>query len=394
MAEEKGTASFAASEEALHAEASEIAGYDDFGDPSYLEGLRALLAALDEAKNLSDLGRMILRRQITTSLATRLRCEQRLKEHPEVVDLPVERPIFITGLVRTGSTALHYLMGRDPGMQVLEYWLSAEPQPRPPVSEWADHPDYKAAAANLDFLYNTTPDLMAVHEMKAEWPEECGHILAQSFTDDRFECSASLPGYCEWYHHTPHPGAYRRHRQMIQLVGSTSPDMRWLIKYPVHLRQLPALFDAYPDACIVQTHRDPRTVLASYTSFLARIRRMHEVEVDEALIAREQLESWGVAADDGVAWRKEHGDGQFYDLHFADFMADPVGSVKRIYAHFDQTLSAEGETALRAWEAEHPQGKHGGHRYQHRDFGVSEAQILDRFEGYLDYFDMRPDAAG
>ncbi len=381
---------FVDQEQRLHEEAVEVAGSEDFGDPAYLKGLRALLAALDEADNLSDLGRMILRRQITTSLSTRLRCQARLRAHPESADVKIERPIIITGLVRTGSTALHYLMGQDPGMQMLEYWLSAEPQPRPPRATWADHPDFQAAVANLDLLYKTTPDLMAVHEMKAEWPEECGHILAQSFIDDRFECSASLPGYCEWYHHTDHAEAYLRHREMIQLIGSTSPKMRWLIKYPVHLRQLEALFAVYPDACIVQTHRDPRTVLASYTSFLSKIHRMHEKQVDSARIAREQLESWGVAADRGLAYRKKHGDGQFYDLRFADFMSDPIGSVKKIYAHFDQTLSATGEAALEAWNADHPQGRHGEHRYEHRDFGVSEAQILDRFSDYLDYFDMRP----
>lgn len=384
------TEGFAASEEALHQEAREHAGCDDFGDPSYLEGLRVLLRALDESRSLSRLGRMILRRQIVTSLTTRLRCEQRLEESPEVVETEIVRPIFITGLVRTGSTALHYLMGQDPGMQKLEYWLSAQPQPRPPEAAWADHPDYQKSVAELDFLYKNTPDLMAVHEMKAGWPEECGHILAQSFTDDRFECSAHLPAYCEWYHHTPHPGSYTRHKKLIQLIGSTSPEMRWLIKYPVHLRQLKALFDVYPDACVVQTHRDPRTVMASYTSFLAKIHRMHEEEVDEERIARTQIESWAVAADSGVEYRREHGSGQFYDLMFDDFMADPIGSVKRIYAHFDQELSQEGELSLESWQAGHPQGRHGQHEYKRRDFVISDRAILDRFENYLDFFEMKP----
>lgn len=378
------------SEEALHEEAVKLAGSDDFGDPAYLEGLRVLLRALDESTTLTPLGRTILRRQAVTSLTTRLRCEQRLKEHPEFADVEIRRPIFITGLVRTGSTALHYLMGQDPGIQKLEYWLSAQPQPRPPEQEWAGHPDFEAAVANLDFLYTNTPDLMAVHEMKADWPEECGHILAQSFTDDRFECSACLPSYCEWYWHTPHPETYVRHKKMIQLVGSTSPDVRWLLKYPVHLRQLPALFDVYPDACVVQTHRDPRTVLHSYTSFLSKIHRMHEKTVDAERIARTQMESWGVAADAGVAYRREHGSDRFYDLHFDDFVADPIGSVKRIYARFDQTLSTEGEAALEKWNAAHPQGRHGQHTYEEKDFVVPDGEILDRFAGYLEFFGMRP----
>lgn len=379
---------FAASEGALHEQAIRQAGCDDFGDDAYLEGLRVLLQSLDESQNLSPLGRLILRRQILSSLTTRLRCQQSLADHPESADVRIERPIFITGLVRTGSTALHYLMGQDPGLQKLEYWLSAQPQPRPPRALWGEHPDYRASVDQLAFLYEHTPDLMAIHEMKADWPEECGHILAQSFTDDRFECSASLPRYAEWYHHTAHPAAYVRHKQLIQLIGSTSPDLRWLIKYPVHLRQLPALFDVYPDACIVQTHRDPCTVLQSYTSFLSKIHRMHQQTVDLEEIARTQLDSWAVAADAGVAWRRAHGSQSFFDLHFDDFMADPIGSVKRIYARFDQVLSPAGEAALEAWQRAHPQGRHGEHVYARREFVISDREIADRFADYLEFFGM------
>lgn len=381
---------FVASEAALHEQAIAEAGCDDFGPEAYLDGLRALLRSLDEARDLSPLGRTILRRQIVTSLTTRLRSERRLREHPEAADVAIPRPIFITGLVRTGSTALHYLMGQDPGIQKLEYWLSAQPQPRPPRDTWDEHPDFRQSVDQLAFLYEHTPDLMAIHEMKADWPEECGHILAQSFTDDRFECSANLPGYGEWYHHTAHPDAYVRHRRLIQLIGSTSPDRRWLLKYPVHLRQLPALFAVYPDACIVQTHRDPCTVLQSYTSFLSKIHRMHRTSVDPEEIARAQLESWAVAAEAGVDYRREHGSEAFFDLHFDDFMADPIGSVKRIYARFDQTWSPAGEAALERWQQAHPQGKHGEHRYARREFVIPDGEIGERFAGYLDFFGMPP----
>jgi hypothetical protein len=379
---------FAASLEALHDEARKSTGLDDFGDPCYREGLSVLLESLDEDDELSPLGRSIHRGQIVSILATRLRVEQRLKDHPEALELPIRRPIVITGLVRTGSTALHYLMGQDPGLQKLEYWLAAEPQPRPPRDAWETHPDFAAAVRELDFLYSTTPDLMAVHEMKADWPEECRHLLAQCFTDDRFESSATLPRYNAWYHRTPHPETYRHHRRLIRLIGSTDPERRWLLKYPVHLRQLPALFEVYPDACVVQTHRDPRTVMASYASFITKIRRLHQQTVDTAEIAREQLESWAQAAEAGMRYRDEHGSTRFFDLQFRDFMADPIGSVKRIYAHFDQELSTEGERRLRAWHDAHPQGKHGRHEYRQADTGVSEDEIVDRFSAYMERYDL------
>jgi hypothetical protein len=374
--------------EEFHSAACDETGLDDFGDPSYRAGLEILLQSLDEDDNLSPLGKAIYRGQIVKILATRLRVEGRLRQNPGVLENPIRRPIVITGLVRTGSTALHYLIGQDPGLQKLEYWLSAEPQPRPPRGEWEAHPDFQTAVAELDFLYNTTPDLMAVHEMKADWPEECRHILAQNFTDDRFESSATLPRYNEWYHAASHRETYQRHRQQIQLIGSTDPERRWLLKYPVHLRQLEALFEVYPDACIVQTHRDPRTVLASYASFITKIRAMHQIEADTAEIAREQMESWAHAAEAGMRYREKHGSEPFYDLQFGDFMSDPIGSVKRIYAHFDQELSPEGERALVAWHEGHPQGKHGQHKYTHKDFGVGEDEILERFSDYMKCYGM------
>jgi len=131
-------------------------------------------------------------------------------------------------------------------------------------------------------------------------------------------------------------------------------------------------------------------VMASYTSFLAKIHRMHEETVDEETIARTQLESWAVAADGGLAYRREHGSARFYDLHFDDFMADPIGAVKRIYAHFDQELSPEGERCLEKWEAEHPQGKHGKHAYARREFVIPDREIIDRFADYLEFFEMMP----
>jgi hypothetical protein len=379
---------FVASQDAMHEKACASTGLDDFGDPAYRTGLAALVEALDENANLSPGGRAIFQGQIVNTLATRLRCEQRLKEHPEAREVAIERPLVITGLVRTGSTALHYLLGQDPNLQNLEYWLSAQPQPRPPRSEWPNHPDFQRAEAELEFLYKTAPTLMAVHEMHADWPEECRHILAQSFTDDCYESAATLPGYTDWYHHASHRETYVRHKQLIQLISSTGPARRWLLKYPVHLRQLPALFEVYPDACVIQTHRDPRTVLASYTSFLARIRAVHETDVDPKAIAAQQLEGWAVAADAGLAFRKQHGDAQFFDLQFDDFMRDPLESVRRIYRTFDHELNPEAEERLRSWHAAHPQGKHGRHEYPESEFGVSESQILDRFGEYMQHFGM------
>ena len=109
--------SFVDSEQLFHDQAIQRAGSDDFGDPSYLEGLRILLKAYDTEAKLNDFGRGAVRESLIKALVQRLRLQQQLKENPSVLDIEITRPIIILGLVRTGSTALHYLMGQDPDMQ-------------------------------------------------------------------------------------------------------------------------------------------------------------------------------------------------------------------------------------------------------------------------------------
>ena len=219
---------FLASIDAFHEEARAQTGLDDFGETSYREGLEVLARSLDEDDQLSPLGRAIHRGEIVKILVARLRTERRLADAPEVLQNQIRRPIVITGLVRTGSTALHYLMGQDPGLQKLEYWICAAPQPRPPRETWGGHPDFEASVKELDFLYNSTPDLMAVHEMKADWPEECRHILAQSFTDDSLrDLNATVPIVREaWYHGTPHTSRRTRRHEATRPARRLHRDRR------------------------------------------------------------------------------------------------------------------------------------------------------------------------
>jgi hypothetical protein len=382
---------FARSEDALHEEASRIVDHDDFGDPAYLEGLRVLLDAYDTEARFNAYGRGAARQTVLDTLVQRLRAEQQWQQMPQVLEHEIERPIVICGLVRTGSTALHYLMGQDPDLQPLQYWLARSPQPRPPRGQWASHPDFRAADAEINAMYEADPSLKAVHFMMPDGPEECRHLMMQQFTDDSFDANATIPSYSEWYQQADMLPTYRRHRDLCKLIGSTDPGRTWLLKYPVHMRFLRDLLDVYPDACIVQTHRDPLAVLPSIISLLAGFRAIHEDDIDRPAIARWQLEMWAAAADEAIEVRRKRDPAQFYDLHFADFMADPVEAVRRIHAHFGRALSDEGEVRLRAWQENNPQHKHGRHEYTSspEEIGISGQEILDRFADYMDHFGMK-----
>lgn len=386
-------AGLAAGQDAMHAAAAKAVGYDDFGDPSYLDGLRVLAQAYDRESRLTPFGRMMVDQQLVGILKNRLVAEKAWKENPDILERKIDRPIFIFGLPRTGTTALHHLLGQDPGIQVLEYWLAAAPCPRPPREQWSGHPRFKDALRDLKTMYYLDPALRAIHLMTADGPEECRHLFQQSFTDDTFDCNSTLPSYSQWYAAQDMTSTYERHRDLLKLIGSPTPDKRWVLKYPVHMRNLRTLFKVYPDACIVQTHRDPSKVMPSVCSLVAGWRAIYEYDPDRHAIADWQLDLWSRSLLDSMEVRREYDSSRFFDLHFREVVEDPVGAVKRIYAYFDLDLGEEAERRLRSHQQNNPRGKHGEHIYTARDFGLSRESINARFAPYLEHFEVESEKA-
>jgi hypothetical protein len=375
-----------ASEEALHRAARTAAGLDDFGKPSYRRGLRVLLEAYDRESRLTDAGRAMVEQQLVGILKNRLVTQKFWTDDPRILKIEIRRPVFILGLPRTGTTALHHLLGQNPANQVLEYWLAAAPSPRPPRNAWESDPRFQQSVQELQAMYEMDPSLKAMHLMTADGPEECRHLLQQTFTDDTFDCNATIPSYSAWYKQHDMLDAYERHRDLLRLIGSPQPERRWLLKYPVHMGNLRALFKVYPDACIVQTHRDPSRVIPSICSLVAGWRAIYEHDVDRRAVAQWLLDLWASRLHDGMAVRRQHDASQFIDLHFRDILADPVGAARRISSHFGIEISEEAEQSMRVWHTDNPQGKHGEHHYRAEDFGLTDDLIAERFASYLDHF--------
>jgi hypothetical protein len=367
-------------------------GLEDFGDGSWEEGLRVLLESYDRESRLNPFGRMMVRGELERILANRLRSERAWRESPEVLRAEIRRPIFILGLPRTGTTALHHLLAQDPTNQVLEYWLAAAPAPRPPRADWGRDPQYRRALRDLRFMYWLDPGLKAIHLMTADGPEECRHLLQQSFTDDTFECNATIPSYSAWYAGRDMRASYGRHRDLLKLVGSREPERRWVLKYPAHMRHLEALLETYPDACVVQTHRDPARVLPSLCSLITGWRGIYEDDPDPRAIGRWQLELWSGAMRSALDVRRKRDPSRFYDLDFEEIVSDPVAAIGRLYAHFRIELSEEAARRMGRWHAANPQGSHGLHRYRAEDFGLSLGRMAERFAPYTEHFGIRPEA--
>ncbi len=368
-------------------------GLDDFGDERFLGAFRVLLRAYDEEAQLTPFGRMMVNQELAGILASRLSAEAAWRRRPEVLDVPLRAPIFILGLPRSGTTALHQLLAQDPENQVLEYWLGAAPQPRPPRSAWEKDPGFRASARGLRMVYYLDPGLKAIHHLTADGPDECRHLFLQSFLDHTFDHNATIPSYTKYFEQQDMRPAYTRHRDLLKLIGAPQPERRWVLKYPAHLLHLDVLFETYPDACIVQTHRDPSRVLPSVCSLVTSWRGLYEDDVDPLSVGSWQLDFLSGMMTTAMQARERLRPESFFDLHFHELLRDPISSIRAIYSRFGRELSPEAEARMRAWHEGNPQGRHGGHTYTSEQFGLAPEQIFERLQSYMDRFGVRRERA-
>ncbi len=366
--------------EDLHASATKIAGLPDFGTDDYRDGLEVLLESYAREAGLTPQGNKVKRAFLRGALVARLFSEAAWKQYPEHVHIPIERPVFVTGLPRTGTTALHRLLTADPGHQGLEMWLSEVPQPRPPRQTWPDNPVFQRMQVAFEQHHVERPEFMGVHHMSAEQVEECWQLLRQSMRSVSFECLAHLPTYSAWLAKQDWRTAYRRHRRNLQLIGLRDADRRWVLKNPSHLFALPALLDAYPDALIVQTHRNPRTAIASVCSLNAQASAGWSTVYQGKVIGRDQLDLWARGLEEFMAARAQYPAAQFFDVRYEDFVADPIGTVESIYEHFGLDLSNEAISAMRVLHTEGTTGaRKPRHHYELSDFGLTAEEVDQRF---------------
>ncbi|MBF6330209.1 sulfotransferase family protein [Nocardia transvalensis] len=364
----------------LHASATKACGLTDFGADDYREALEVLLESYRRDADLTELGSKMNRYFLRGALVARALSEASWQAHPEYARTPITRPLFVTGLPRTGTTALHRLLAADPRHQALEMWLTEFPQPRPPRETWADNPVYQRIDAGFARHHIENPEFMGLHYMSAAEVEECWQLLRQTVKSVSYECLAYLPTYSQWLRRQDWTDAYLRHRKNLQLIG-LGDDRRWILKNPSHLFGLDALMAAYPDALVIQTHRDPATVLASACSLSEHAARGWSNTFSGKRIGETQLELWSRGLREFTAARRRYDPAQFLDIEFAELRADPLGTVETIYRAFGIDLTDEARAAMAALDEQSRTGdRKPVHSYSLADYGLSEAQVKEYFQ--------------
>ena len=325
-------------EASLLAAAAEVTGLDDFGGDEWREPFRILLDDLDKEAELNLVGRILARTEILRSLLARLRMTETEKHHPEILEQSVEAPVFITGMGRTGTSILFELMAEDPGLRAPLGWELRYPSPLPETTTRDDDPRVAKGVVDTEMWVKVVPEFLAIHETTSGGPDECVVGMQHEFTSQVWSAPHRVPNYDAWLMGSGMTQGFRFHRRLLQHLQWKTPG-RWLLKAPTHLACLPTLFAEYPDAHVIQTHRDPLKLMASTADMMATLRwqRSDRVDYDEYV--------QGIAFGypfllDMVIDQRETGvvpEDRFIDVRFADLMQDHLVIVADIdCCHGDQ----------------------------------------------------------
>lgn len=378
------------------AEAIEATSLSDFGEDSWQDALDVLLEALVDTAQLNETGELVAGGGVVTDLSNRLRIEEWRRTHPEVAEQQIVRPIIIVGQPRTGTTILHDLMAQDPANRAPLSWEIERPVPPPLTATYDTDPRIAECQAGFDLVESIIPGFTAFHELGAQLAQEDVRIFTSDFRSMQYPLQFEVPAYNRWLlHEADMSSAYRWHRRFLQHLQSGHMADRWLLKSPAHLWHLPDLLAEYPDAIVIQNHRDPLKVIASVSALGASLREMTTDHFDVRTLATQYGEDIMVGLDRCLEARRDglFAPGQVVDVRFQDFRQDQIGTIAGIYDAIGLELTAEAEANMRAFLADHPGDAAGGlKRYSFADTGLDEAALRERARDYQEYFDIETEA--
>ena len=378
--------------------AAQQTGLDDFGDDGFREALTALVDSLNNEAQLHLVGRIIARTEISRLLQSRLAIVDAEKRHPEIHDEEIVEPLFIVGMCRTGSSILYEYFMQDPAHRAPLAWEKKLPAPPldPSTGERdaADRIDWIEAETAL--MYDVDESLMAKHEAHARLPEECSQLMAHEFMSGHFFSRNNVPGYALWNAMADVRPALNMHKRILKLLQwrDSSPNKpRWILKYGGHMGKMPELFETYPDARVIHTHRDPAVVVQSMTSLIASLRLMRS-DVFDAQGSAEMLNAGMARGLEKLIDEREQGvipAAQIADIHCDQLMADTTGTIKAAYQQLNMPFTAASQAAIEHYMQARPRTKHGKHVYAYAD-AIDINREKERFARYMDHYHVAREA--
>lgn len=387
-----GARSLISLEPAAVMEAARLAtGLDDFGDSTFEEPLEVFCRALEEEGELSLLGRVLARTEIQRLLQSRLQMQEIFTAQPAILEQRIERPLFITGLARSGTTFLHELLFQDPANRLPLLWEMMLPAPLEKDSG-LDPEDPRVAASHREIKISDEimPEFVTMHESAGHLPSECIFIFAHEFHTEMWLGQYKVPSYIGWISAAPKQPLYEAHRRFLQFLQWRHRGEQWVLKGPSHLSMLPELLAVYPDAQIVVTHRDPVRGLGSLGSIMAAMISMRSGEVDRNLCIQLQAAGYPMMLEEfmGQRDRGEIPEERITDIRYPDLVSDPIGTVAALYEASGRTLSADAGARMRRWLAAKGSDAATAHVHRFEDTGLDRAEERAKYRRYMERFDL------
>jgi hypothetical protein len=369
--------------EALLATASEATGLADFGGGSWRQHFDAFLGALDTESQLHLTGRLLVRTELVRSLANRLRLQAEWTRKPSLLHGPIEAPVFIVGSPRSGTSILHELLACDPDTRAPAMW-----EMQHPVEAFAGDDQAELADRVVQFAHDLQPEYETMHANSGYLPNECIFITMHEFLSEHWSGQHVVPAYDAYLAGADHRPAYAFHKRFLQTLQARDKPRRWLLKAPSHLFHLRALFEVYPDALVIRTHRDPLKTLPSALDLMGTLKWMRCENVDLEAAARQLPFAFSAIFD---AERDDRASGvlpdpHFIDVQFRDLVADPLRLISSIYERLGWALSGASRQAMSEYANAKPRGSRGAHVYSLESLGLDASRERERFRSYCEHY--------
>ena len=376
------------SENSLLEAAQQITGLYDWGEESFRTPFRIFLESLNKEAELNLVGRYLFRQDCIRLLANRLQLQHDFKRYPEILQVPIRRPLIVVGMFRSGTTFLHNLLSCDRSSRWLHLAEALIPSPPPQKETWSTDPRVQQAENLVKFQNSLSPNFATAHYIDARIPAECSRLFEHKFIGHLFDFRANVKTYSNWLQQQDLVDSYRYYRQQLQYLEWRWPGSHWVLKAPAHIFSLDALLAVFPDACIVYNHRDPLKVLPSCCSLAAMGRKRFTDRVDFAEVGTHWLNVLAQGTDRAMQVRSEAAAERFYDVNYTDLIKDPIKTVRQIYEYFGYHFDDEIAENIKKWIQDNPQHKRGVHRYTLEQFGLDATEVSRRFTDYYERFNV------
>jgi hypothetical protein len=371
-------------------EAQRKTGLTRFDSESFREGLEVYLSDYNKndrpdefvERNAAD---------VVNALANRLKITDFLAKRPELLKRPIERPLFVFGIPRTGTTLLSNLLAADPNRRSPLTWEIDDPVPPPTTATLKTDPRALARLEQERQMLAAYPEMGKYYRNSAIYPNECMFFIISDFKALLWEGRGKLPNYRDWLFsdEIDMTSTYEYHKRFLQAHQADAPGV-WNLKQPSHGLWLDTILKIYPDARLVWAHRDPLTATGSFCSLMALSQRSSGY-IDQAWLGENYPWQAVRHADRIMDFREKHGHDRIVDVHYADLMRQPIETMRKLYAAIGDEFTPEAQTSMQTWIDDNPQGKFGKHEYKLGEYGLTPDGVRGMFERYMSRYDVEPE---